>query len=75
MNLGAVLTIVAAVSLALVLVAFLLTRLMRWARSGSRSAFVVGAVLTDVTQGVVVSETKIGRKTKEGQAGDPPNDE
>jgi hypothetical protein len=59
----------------LVLVAYLFYRLMRWARGRTRGAYVLGAVLTDVTQGAVIHEAKQGRKRKEGQAGDPPNEE
>ena len=66
---------VAATIVGLALVAFLLYRLMRWARGRTSGAHVLGAVLTDVTQGVVVSEAKQGRKSKEGQAGDPPDEE
>ena len=57
------------------LVAYLLYRLMRWARGRTRGAYVLGAVLTDVTQAAVVHEAKQGKKGEEGDTGDPPNDE
>lgn len=60
---------------ALALVAYLLNRLMRWARSRTRGANILGAVLTEVTQGAAVIEAKQGKKRKEGNAGDPPNEE
>ena len=40
------------------LIAYLLNRLMRWARGRTRGAYVLGAVLTEVTQGAVVHEAK-----------------
>jgi hypothetical protein len=52
----------------LTLVAYLLYRLMRWARGRTAGAYMLGAVLTEVTQGTVVREAKQGR----GDAGDPP---
>ena len=56
-------------------VAYLFYRLMRWARGRTRGAYVLGAVLTEVTQGAVVYEAKQGKKREEGAAGDPPGDE
>lgn len=52
------------------LVAYLLYRLMRWARRRTRGSYVLGAVLAEVTQGAPVLEAKQGRKREEG-AGDP----
>jgi hypothetical protein len=60
---------------AVALVAFLLYRLVRWARGHSRGAEMLGAVLTEVTQGTAVYEAKQGKKRDEGNAGDPPHDE
>ena len=60
---------------ALGLVAYLFHRLMRWARGRTKGAHVLGAVLTEVTQGAVVYEAKQGKKRDEGNAGDPPNEE
>jgi len=57
------------------LIAYLLTRLIRWARGRTRGAYVLGSVLTEVTQGAVVHEAKQGKKREEGDAGDPPNEE
>lgn len=56
-------------------VAYLFYRLMRWARGRTRGAYVLGAVLTDVTQAAVVHEAKQGKKGEEGDTGDPPSDE
>ena len=60
---------------ALGLVAYLFYRLMRWPRGRTKGAHVLGAVLTEVTQGAVVYEAKQGKKGDEGNAGDPPNEE
>jgi hypothetical protein len=60
---------------ALALVAFLIYRLMRWARGRTRGASILGAVLTEVTQGATVIEAKQGKKREEGNTGDPPNEE
>jgi len=56
-------------------IVYLLSRLMRWARGRTHGAHVLGAVLTEVTQGAVVREAKQGKKREEGNAGDPPNEE
>jgi hypothetical protein len=56
----------------LILVAYLLYRLMRWARGRTGGAYMLGAVLTEVTQGAVVREAKQGKKGEEGDSGDPP---
>jgi hypothetical protein len=61
--------------IALALVAYLFYRLMRWARGRTRGANMLGAVLTEVTQGAAVYEAKQGKKREEGSAGDPPNEE
>ena len=55
--------------------AYLLYRLMRWARRRTRGSQVLGAVLTEVTQGAAVLEAKRGKKREEGNAGDPPGEE
>jgi hypothetical protein len=60
---------------ALGLVAYVFYRLLRWARGRTKGAHVLGAVLTEVTQGVIVSEAKKGKKRDQGHAGDPPNEE
>jgi hypothetical protein len=60
---------------ALGLIAYALYRLMRWARGRTKGAHVLGAVLTEVTQGAAVYEAKQGKKRDEGDAGDPPNEE
>ena len=70
-----IVTTAVVVMTALGLVASLLYRLMRWARGRTRGAYVLGAVLTDVTQAAVVHEAKQGKKGEEGDTGDPPNDE
>jgi hypothetical protein len=62
-------------AIGLVLVVYLLYRLMRWARGRTKGAQMLGAVLTAVTQSVVVHEAKQGRKSDEGQAGDPPDED
>lgn len=59
----------------LCLVAWLFTLLVRWARSGSGGAHVLGAVLTEVTQSAVVRDAKQGAKRSERDAGDPPSSE
>jgi len=66
---------VLAAAIGAVLVVYLLYRLMRWARGRTKGAQMLGAVLTDVTQSVVVHEAKQGRKRDEGQAGEPPNED
>lgn len=57
---------------ALALVAYLLYRLMRWARSRTGGAHVLGAVLSEVTQSAAVQEAKRGSKREERSTGDPP---
>jgi hypothetical protein len=66
---------VVAAMIALGVVAYLFYRLMRWARGRTRGAYVLGALLTDVTQSPVVLEAKQGRKRTGRQAGDPPNED
>jgi hypothetical protein len=63
------------VTAALGLIAYMLYRLLRWARGRTKGAHVLGAVLAEVTQGAVVYEAKQGKKRDEGNAGDPPNEE
>lgn len=55
--------------------AWLCYRLLRWARSGSGGAHVLGGVLTEVTQSPAVHEAKQGKKLTEDDRGDPPNEE
>jgi hypothetical protein len=57
------------------LIAWLCYGLLRWARSGTGGAHMLGAVLTEVTQGAAVHEAKQGKKLNEDGRGDPPNDE
>lgn len=57
------------------LVAYVLYRLMRWARGRTKGAHVLGAVLTEVTQSPIVYEAKQGKKRDESDSGDPPNEE
>ena len=75
MDFSSVVTSVLIAVAGLGLIAYLLSRLMRWARGRTRGAYVLGAVLTEVTQGTVVHEAKQGKKREERDAGDPPNEE
>ena len=61
------------VAVSLGLIAWLAHRLMRWARSSSGGAQVLGAVLTEVTQTSAVHEAKQGKKLGESDGGDPPD--
>jgi hypothetical protein len=70
---AAIVVLIIAVSLGLM--AWLSYRLMRWARSGTGGAQMLGAVLTEVTQSPVVQEAKQGKKTREDGGADPPNEE
>jgi hypothetical protein len=70
---GVIPVLIVAVSLGLV--AWLSYRLLRWARSGTGGAHMLGAVLTEVTQSPAVHEAKQGKKVSEGDAGDPPTEE
>lgn len=65
--------LIVAVSLGLVM--WLSYRLLRWARSSTGGAHMLGAVLTEVTQSPAVHEAKQGKKFSEGHAGDPPTEE
>jgi hypothetical protein len=60
------------VAVGLGLVVWVSYRLLRWARSGTGGAHMLGAVLTEVTQTPAVHEAKQGKKIAEGDAGDPP---
>ncbi len=62
------------VSASLGVVAWLLYRLLRWARASGRGANVLGAVLTEVTQSPAVQEAKQAKQRSEKDAGDPPNE-
>jgi hypothetical protein len=70
---GVIAILIVAVSLGLIV--WLSYRLLRWARSGTGGAHMLGAVLTEVTQGPAVQEAKQGRKRSGGDVGDPPNEE
>jgi hypothetical protein len=70
---GVIAILIVAVSLGLIV--WLSYRLLRWARSGTGGAHMLGAVLTEVTQSPVVQEAKQGRKRSGGDVGDPPNEE
>jgi hypothetical protein len=67
---GVIAVLIVAVGLGLVV--WLSYRLLRWARSGTGGAQMLGAVLTEVTQSPAVIEAKQGKKLREGEAGDPP---
>ena len=56
-------------------IVWLCYRLLRWARSGTGGAHMLGAVLTEVTQSAAVHEAKQGKKLREDGGGDPPNEE
>jgi hypothetical protein len=68
-------TVVLILAASLGLIVWLSYRLMRWARSGTGGAHIVGAVLTEVTQSPAVHEAKQGKKSREDGGGDPPNEE
>jgi hypothetical protein len=65
------------------LVAYLLYRLVLWARRRAKGAYVLGAILAPFIAGGnvsdpdfrVVNEAKHGGKRREGDTGDPPTDE
>jgi hypothetical protein len=69
---GVVAVLVVAVSFGLI--AWLAYRLMRWARASRGGAQVLGAVLSEVTQASAVHEAKQGKKRKESDGGDPPDE-
>ena len=54
-------------------IVWLCYRLLRWARSGTGGAHMLGAVLTEVTQSAAVHEAKQGKKLREDGGGDPPS--
>lgn len=68
-------TVVSIVAIGLGLIAWLCYRLLRWARSGTGGAHMLGAVLTEVTQSHAVHEAKQGKKLREDGSGDPPDEE
>jgi hypothetical protein len=70
---GLIAVLIVAVSLGLVV--WLFYRLLRWARSGTGGAHMLGAVLTEVTQSPAVHEAKKGKKLSEHGVGDPPTEE
>lgn len=67
--------IVFIIALGLALAVWAGYRLLRWARSGTGGAHVLGAVLTEVTQSRAVQEAKEGEKRRDNGAADPPNEE
>ena len=70
---GIAFVLIAAGSLSLLV--WLCYRLLRWARSGTGGAHMLGAVLTEVTQSPAVHEAKRGTKRRENGGGDPLNEE
>lgn len=72
MDIARALAVVLIVAVSLSLLGWLCYRLLRWARSESGGAHVLGAVLTEVTQGPAVHEAKQGAKRRENSSGDPP---
>jgi hypothetical protein len=75
MDIARVATVVLIVSASLGLIVWLSYRLMRWARSGTGGAHMLGAVLTEVTQSPAVHEAKQGKRSREADGGDPPKEE
>jgi hypothetical protein len=75
MDLARAVTVVLIVAVSLGLIVWVSYRLMRWARSGTGGAHMVGAVLTEVTQSPAVHEAKQGRKSRENGGSDPPNED
>jgi len=77
------LTSVLIASVAVILVLYLLYRLLRWARTRSKGAYVLGAVLAPLGAAGnvsdpdfrIVNEAKQLRKREEDDNGDPPNEE
>jgi hypothetical protein len=67
--------VVLIVVVSLGLIVWLCYRLLRWARSGTGGAHMLGAVLTEVTQSAAVHEAKREKKLREDGGGDPPNEE
>lgn len=66
---------VSIVAVILGVMAWLCWRLLRWARSGSSGAHMLGGILTEVTQSPALHEAKQGKKLTEDGRGDPPNEE
>jgi hypothetical protein len=75
MDIAQAVAVVLTVAVSLGLIVWLSYRLMRWARSGTGGAQMLGAVLTEVTQSPAVHEAKQGKKSREDGGGDPPNEE
>lgn len=83
MNLPSIAISVVIATAAAFLVSYLLYRLVLWARTRAKGAYVLGAVLAPfIAAGNVsdpdfriVNEAKQGRKRKEGDTGDPPTEE
>ena len=68
-------TVLLIVAVSLGLIVWLCYRLLRWARTGTGGAHMLGAVLTEVTQSPAVHEAKQGKKSRENGGSDPPNEE
>jgi hypothetical protein len=75
MDVGQGLIVALIVTVSLGLIVWLSYRLLRWARSGTGGAHMLGAVLTEVTQSPAVHEAKKSKKLSEDGAGDPPTEE
>lgn len=75
MDLAARMTVVLLLAVGLGLIVWLCYRLLRWARSGTGGAHMLGAVLTEVTQTAAVHDAKQGKKVREDDGGDPSNEE
>lgn len=74
MDIARDITVVLIVAVGLGLIVWLCYRLLRWARSGTGGAHVLGAVLTEVTQSAAVHEAKQGKTSRENGGGDPPSE-
>jgi len=75
MDIAREITVVLIVAVSLGLIVWLCYRLLRWARSGTGGAHVLGAVLAEVTQSPAVHEAKQGKRSREDGGGDPPTEE
>ena len=75
MDIAREIAVVLIVAVSLGLLVWLCYRLLRWARSGTSGAHVLGAVLTEVTQSPAVHEAKQGKRSRENGGSDPPTEE
>ena len=75
MDMALQVTVLLIVAVSLGLIVWLCYRLLRWARTGTGGAHMLGSVLTEVTQSSAVQEAKQGQKSREDGGGDPPNGE